>query len=174
MRDTKKIPLKAVPLGTKFSHLITANSSRMADFQLIKINGAFATLTCYGTAETVSTENAFIEVPLSESEFKAKYKEEAKKIVKAIKNEVPFEPECIGSHEIWNSWIDVDPYQMASNCLYENITVIGFCYLRKESKFLSTDTVLDIGIVAEDESGERFWCHSSSKWFEGEEWEELS
>ena len=36
---------------------------------------------------------------------------------------------------------------------------------------LRSTVIFDTNI---DEDGERFWCHSSSKWFEGEEWEELS
>ena len=172
-RDTKLVPIKKMKVGDKFHNLRHPGGSQMASFEIVEICGAYCKIKVYDREKTYSTEELFAEVPLSDEEFKAKYKEEAKKIVKAIKNEVPFEPECIGSHEMWNSWIDVDPYQMASNCLYEHITVIGFCYLRRESKFLSTDTVLDIGVVAENEDGERFWCHANSKWFNDEEWIEF-
>lgn len=174
MRDRKRIPLKQVKEGTKFNILISNSTSTTASYELIKQQGIFAILKVFGDREErVSTENAFIEIELTAEEMKDKYSNKAKEIAKNLHNKIPFDSRYIGYHEMWNSWIDPDPYQMASNCEYEKLEVIGICELGDAEKVIGDYLTLDIGVVARTDDGNVFWCHSASKWFNDEEWTEL-
>ena len=86
MRDTKLVPIKNMEIGKEFHNLQSPNSSRMAKFELVEVCGAFAKIKVYDKIETFSTEGLFAEVPLSEAEFKAKYKRGAAVVVEQLKN----------------------------------------------------------------------------------------
>lgn len=172
VKDYKKIPLRKVPIGTEFKTLITPNGSHSASFKLINKCGAFVTLRVFDERdETYSIEDAFIKVPLTEDEKRAKYDKAAKELIAAMKNKIPFEPANIGYHEMWNGWLDCDPWDMAAKCEDQKIKIVGYCELEAYSRENTFNIDLDIGVVAEDEFGSRFWCHASSNWFNGEEWQ---
>lgn len=172
IKDYKKIPLRDVPVGTEFGTLITPNGTHWASFKLINKCGAFVTLRVFDERdETYSTEDAFITVPLTEDEKRAKYDKAAKELIAAMKNKIPFDSKDIGYHEMWNGWLDCDPWDMAAECEDQKIKVVGYCELGDYSKEITLNRELDIGVVAEDEFGNRFWCHAFSDWFTGEEWQ---
>jgi hypothetical protein len=82
----------------------------------------------------------------------------AKKVALALEHELYDDGGTC--HEMWNGWIGCDPYEFAQNLDKYHLIILGYFKL----KSLKPGTLLDIGIVAEDEDGERFWCHYSSKW----------
>lgn len=108
--------------------------------------------------------NMQVDLKLTEAEYHNKYLEEAKAVAYAMDHEMYDMGDAC--HEMWNGWIDVNPYDMASNAKDNHIMIVGWFKLSIQK----WDGDLDIGIVAEDEDGERFWCHASSKWFE--KWKE--
>lgn len=44
----------------------------------------------------------------------------------------------------------------------KNLTIIGSCYDIPQKHAMFSGELLDVGICAEDEDGDRFWCHFKS------------
>ena len=44
----------------------------------------------------------------------------------------------------------------------KNLTIIGSCYDIPPKHAMFSGELLDVGICAEDEDGDRFWCHFKS------------
>ena len=93
-------------------------------------------------------------------EIKEKYNQMAGTVVKAIQNRL--ENYEIGYHEMFNSWLSSDPWEMAQACAKKNLTIIGSCYDITPKHAMFSGELLDVGICAEDEDGDRFWCHFKS------------
>ena len=69
-----------------------------------------------------------------------------------------------GYHEMWNSWLYAyDLAEMASTLNVYNLRIIGYATLTVPKHPMFSDELLDIGVVAEYEDGERIWCHFSNK-----------
>ena len=163
--EIKKIPIKQMKKGDTF-HILYTNDGyiHMADFQIIEISGIFAKISTYGREETISTENCFVGVPLTRAELENKYSNEISKLKIKLANKMS-NTDDIGQHEMWNSWISGDLVEMAQACVKNNLNIIGYFQL-SEPKPLVDKVFLDIGIVAEDNNNNRFWCHASKSWFE--------
>lgn len=161
-------PLRDLLPGETFKWLKTPNNGEIfADFEVVRQEGFFTVLKVYGIEEKYLTENAYAKLPISAEMKREKYAKEGQEIISAMKNKLPFEPSIIGHHEMDNSWIDCDPYDMAEVCKDKHITVLGYCDLGEHSR-----DDLNIAIVAEDNIDKnRFWCHGSSDWFYGKEWQ---
>lgn len=162
-REAKLVPIKQMKIGDKFDYIKTPTGSRFAGFELLEFCGAFCKLKVYDREENFSTEGLFVEVPLSDEEFKAKYKQDAAAVVEQLKNKMSIHDD-IGYHEMWNSWIQTDAYEFAAACREYKIRIIGW-FEYDVKKFIGGMT-LDIGIVAENENG-RFWCHARKDWIDG-------
>lgn len=102
-------------------------------------------------------KNIKVDMPLTKQEYKSKYFHTAKEIVQGLQNKLYSPGDA--HHEMWNGWIGINPYEMAQNMVKYKLIIIGYFTL---SNTLDTR---DIGIVAEDENCERFWCHANSAWF---------
>jgi len=64
-------------------------------------------------------------------------------------------------HELWNTWVcALTPYDLLESIEKFNLTIIGYFKLAKPK------LGLDIGVVAENQKGERFWCHAKKAWFD--------
>lgn len=173
-RDTKLVPIKKMKVGDKFHNLKHPGGSLMASFEILEICGAYCKLKVYDREETYSTEGLFAEVPLSDEEFKAKYKDGAAVVIEQLKNEMSAR-DHVGTHEMWNSWICTDPYEFAAECEKNQIDIIGWFPLGREAREFVGGMWLDIGIVAQyRDEDTRFWCHARKKWIDEmiEEWEE--
>lgn len=163
--NKKKVPIKELKIGDIFDDLYTDSSMRMAKFEVIEKCEGFVKLKVFNeTIETHSTENCYAGIELSTEEKLKKFANDIAELKKNIQNEIPFISTEIGYHEMWNSWIDTDFCDMAMKCISNNIKIIGHCHLDNPLK--SYGITLDIGIIAEDDIGNRFWCHASSKWFD--------
>lgn len=100
-------------------------------------------------------KTAIFEVELSEEEYNEKYYDAAKEIYKILSG-----GEYLGDrgyHEMWNAWIGCSCQEMYNNLREEKLTLIGWFWLSKVKHGFFSDC--DIGIIAEDENGDRFWCH---------------
>ena len=125
-------------------------------------------------ATLLRTANATI-MPVSDEEFKAKYKDGAAVIIEKLRNEISLTNENIGMHEMWNSWIGTDPYEFAAECEKNDIELIGWFELGDNAREFCGGMMLDIGIVAKyNDEDTRFWCHARKDWIVEmiEEWEE--
>lgn len=107
--------------------------------------------------------SAMFEIELTDKEFYAKYRKDAEEIQAALKNKLLRDE--IGYHEMWNAWLSYDLYEMAQYCRKEKIKIVGYSedIIPKHSW---AGTLLDISICAENEDGERFWCHTSRDIFD--------
>lgn len=114
-------------------------------------NVAFVAVLKWGTdKEQIASEDTMFEVDMTDDEFRSQYAKGAVEVIQALQNSLA-EYE-IGYHEMWNSWIRYDPYEMAAECQDRKIKVVGVC---------DDILILGIGICAEYSDGERFWCHAS-------------
>lgn len=66
------------------------------------------------------------------------------------------------SHEMYNGWITIDWYEMAENLIREEFYLVGVAPAPWDC--FSIDD--PIAMVAEDEDGNRFWCHAGRNWVE--------
>lgn len=150
------------------------NSSSTSYFSatVVSVNENSIDILKWGeTPETISNKGLF-EVEMPQKEFREKYKEEAKQVIIAVQNEMYIDE--TGYHEMYNAWIDYDPYEMAFNLKENNATLLGYFRL-SYPKTSWGGTSLDIGLVVEEE-GDRYWCHVSSEYIKEmvDEYEELN
>lgn len=125
------------------------------------INPSFVTVNMWrkdGTEEKLSTHMEFA-LEMTEEDIKVKYFEKAKEVVANIQNKLY--KDQIGYHEMWNSWLFGTPFEIAQACSRENIKIVGYCDDIVVKHNLFSSAAMDIGVCAEYEDGERFWCHFS-------------
>lgn len=168
IKKTRDIPIKECKVGMKFDTLKVDGSTHFASFEIIDVNPfRFKVKVFDKYEEEYSTENAYAIVELTKEELANKYAKEISEVKKAMANKLPnMEDEY--RHEMWNGWVCGDYIDMTIACLENDIKVIGYFPLTW-NKQIGHFTTLDIGVVAEEADGERFWCHASSKWFKEED-----
>lgn len=171
LNDTKRIPAKALKKGDIFQRWHSNGTSHFAKAEVVEVCGAMIKLKVFDTREeTHSTEDFYAEVELTTDEFRAKYHEDARKVVEQLKNQISDIEELTGYHEMWNSWIKIDPWEFGKACRENNLEIIGWFYLDsiKDMGFME----MDIGIAATDGT-DKFWCHSCKSWIDDlmEAWE---
>ena len=105
--------------------------------------------------------NITVDIQLTEQEKHTRDFDKAKEIAQAMEHELYDAGDAI--HEMYNGWIDCNPYDMAKVVKEMDITIIGWFWLY--SNIINKTYDLDIGIVAEYSDGDRIWCHANSKWF---------
>lgn len=126
-------------------------------------NAAFVTLLVFGTQEEkTSSEGTLFGVEMSDEEFRRAYQKEAEQLIASIQTKIPAYE--LGCHEGWNAWLNCDPYEMAAECKKNKIRVLGHCAdIQPRSGPFDPDLILDIGICAQYEDGEKMWCHWSRR-----------
>lgn len=68
-----------------------------------------------------------------------------------------------GKSLVGNAWLYGTPYEIASYCIKNGMKVVGHSTdITPKTVMFSGDT-LDVGVCAEYEDGERFWCHYRSE-----------
>lgn len=127
------------------------------------INPAYVAVDMWGKGgneEKIDTSLMF-SVEMTEKEFEDKYRDKAKEVIFGIQNKLHGDE--LGYHEMWNSWLYGTPYEIASYCVKNNMKVIGHSTdITSKITMLSGD-ILDAGVCAEYEDGERIWCHYRSE-----------
>ena len=97
----------------------------------------------------------YVEMP--KEQYNKKWREPAAALAKALRNELAYYE--IGYHEMNNSWIEYDLFEMAEALSKREFNVIGICTDSNCHRFSMTGELLDCGVVAEYPDGEKFWCH---------------
>lgn len=163
MYNTKKITWRHLETGQRVESWSVGNSTCLSSAVVKEKNAAYVTLLIFNTREEqVPSEEAVFEVQMTETEFHQKYQTAAEKLIEAI--QTPLSADAIGCHEMWNSWLTYDPYEMAAICKDQKIRVVGFCSgITPKHNLIDHSIVQDIGICAEYEDGGRIWCHGSHK-----------
>jgi len=163
MREEKSVTYKNLKVGQEIQGTQDGNSHSSFSAIVKDVNSAFVTIWMWGKKdreEKINSDVMFY-VKMTEDEFKEKYSEKAKEVMKNIQNKLIHDE--IGYHEMWNSWLYGTPYEIAQECASHNLKVIGHCTDIAPKQSLITDDTYDIGVCAEYDDGERIWCHFSTQ-----------
>lgn len=128
-----------------------------------EINPSFVTVAMWnrnGKEEKLSTHLMFA-LEMTEDDIRIKYFDKAKEVVANIQNKLY--KDQVGYHEMWNSWLFGTPFEIAQACCKDNIKIVGYCEDIVIKHNLFSGAVMDIGVCAEYDDGERFWCHFSKE-----------
>lgn len=156
MRDVKYVTYKHLTIGKQISDWKEGRSTHFATAVVKDINPAYVTLLVFGEREErVNSETGLFGIEISEAEYREKYRAKAIQIVQSLSNRLRASE--IGYHEMANGWVSYDPFEMAQYCTRENYAVLGIC----EDVKCTLYGQVCVGICAENEFGERFWCHAS-------------
>ena len=161
MDHTKYVTWRHLQPGTQIRGYKCGNLTSHCRATVQSANYDTVYLLKWGTEPfTLDSQTTQFEVEMTEKEIIEKYRAAAQKLLQALNN-VMLEGQC-GYHEMWNSWLSVDPYEMAAQCMKNKITVVGYMKLSQPKFSWKDNEPYDIGICCEYEDGERFWCHAWS------------
>lgn len=157
----KHVTWRSLTPGQTVHSWMIGNGTHMARSTVKDKNAAFVTLLVFGkTEEQIPSEGTMFEVDMTEQEFCERYQQRAEELVAAIQTPLP--RYTIGCHEMWNSWITYDPYEMAALCLQHKMRIIGHCKdITPKRNLFDSKLIQDIGICAEYADGDKIWCHAS-------------
>lgn len=163
MNKNKLVTYKRLKIGQKIEGTEGNGSHHFFCGYVKAINPAYVTVEMFekgGKEERIDSSLMF-SVEMSEKEFEQKYLDGAKEVLKNIQNKLHGDE--IGYHEMWNSWLYGTPYEIACECAEKKIKIIGYSSdITPKYAWFSRD-ILDVGVCAEYEDGERFWCHYKLK-----------
>lgn len=161
--ERKQVTYKQLKKGQEIREIRGENETRMLRAYVKDINPSYVTVELWkpgGMEEKISTSNMF-GVEMTEKEFEDKYRKRAREILKNIGNKLALDE--IGYHEMWNGWLYGTPYEMAAYCAKEKIRAVGHSTDITPKNPMFSNDILDVGVCAEYENGERFWCHYRSR-----------
>lgn len=163
-KDTKFVTAKNLKVGQEIKGWKIGNRRSMCT-KIVKEVTPFQVRVAWRIEDEGEwiDESAMFEVELTDKEFYNKYRKDAEEIQVALKNKLLCDQ--IGYHEMWNAWLSYNIYEMAQYCRKENMKIVGYSEDIRPKHSWAGD-LLDIGICAETEDGERFWCHTSRDIFE--------
>lgn len=161
--NTKKVTWRALRPGQEVEGWCAGTREYFARSTVKEANAAFVTLLVFGSQEErVGSEETTFVVELTRKEFVERYADGAAAVMRGIQNRLArYE---LGYHEMWNSWISNDPYDMAAECQVHEMRIVGHCDDIDPRPSIFFDEVWDVGICAEYETGDRIWCHASKEW----------
>lgn len=161
--EKKYVTYKNLKKGQEIHGTKDGNCTRMCSAFVKEINPNFVTVEMWrkgGDIEKISTHCMFA-VEMTEKEFEDKYRADAKEVIKDIQNKL--HKDEIGYHEMWNSWLYGTPFEIAKACKEQSIKIVGHCSDIVAKENMISGHKQDIGVCAEYEDGERFWCHYSTE-----------
>lgn len=167
MNETKLVTYKNLHVGQEIKGYETEKKHCGFTAYVKCISPAYVYVEMWrkgGKVEKIDSTVMF-SVELTESEIQMKYRTKAKEVMKNIQNKL-YRDE-IGYHEMNNSWLSYDPYEMAQWCAKEKIKIVGHCVDITPKTAMFSGEKLDVGVCAEYEDGERFWCHYKSAYMLG-------
>lgn len=163
MKETKTLTADQMRVDQRFETYIVGNRSTMTWKDCIKEIRDDCIVIYDKSRPTLGSEeiprNALFEVELTAEEFNTKYREAAKGIYEILSGS-----EYIGDHgyhEMYNGWIGQNCQWLYKNLQEESLQLVGWFWLSEIKHGWFDDC--DIGIIAEDKDGERFWCHYSKE-----------
>lgn len=161
MREYKNVTFRQLKVGQEIKGTKLRNCSSGFSAIVKDVNSAFVTVLMWGENEKKINSEAVFQVEMTDFEIKEKYRESAKAVLRGIQNTL--HKDQIGYHEMWNSWLYAGTiFEVASHCVKEKIQIVGHCKEIYPKTAMFSGDVLDIGVCAEYEDGERFWCHYRS------------
>lgn len=160
MTETKYIPISKLKVGIEIQGYKKGNTTSFCTQEVIAIKNNTVKLSWGTTLENAS--DYMFSVKLTDKELREKYKSVVQEIREALNHDLG---QVDGYHEMWNSWLYASNLtEMASTLNEHKMRIIGYATLTVPKHAMFSDEVLDIGIVAEYEDGERIWCHASDKY----------
>ncbi len=159
MFETKYIPFSELKVGMEICGYRKGNCETFCRQEVKSIKNYSVTLSWGETLESASDYKFSVE--LTDEELEEKYKDVIKEIKEALNHDLG---QVDGYHEMDNSWLYAGSLaEMASSLNEHNLRVIGYATLSVPKRTMFSNELLDIGVVAEYDDGERIWCHSSNK-----------
>ena len=156
--ELKRVTYKNLKLGQEINGTYKEGLYRGFRAFVKDINLAYVTVEMWekgGKEEKISTDHLF-RVEMSEKEFEQKYRNGAKEVLQGIQNKLHGDE--IGYHEMWNSWLFGTPYEIAKYCVGNKMKIVGYSTDIVPKQTFQED-IMDAGVCAEYEDGERIWCH---------------
>ena len=161
--EDKLVTYKNLKVGQEIKGTEGGGVSQMYSAFVKSINPAFVTVELWrkgGNEEKIDASFMF-RVEMTEDEFREKYRSKAIEVLNGIQNKMHGDE--LGYHEMWNSWLYGTPYEIASYCVKNKMKVVGYSSDITSKLTMLPGDVLDVGVCAEYEDGERIWCHYRSK-----------
>lgn len=161
MTDTKYISFSELSVGMEIKGYKKGCSTTYCTKEIISID---TNKISFNYGEPLESASDYIfSIELSDEELIQKYKDDIKEIKEALAHNLG---QVDGYHEMWNSWLyGSHRLSVLASTLNENkIRIIGYATLDVPKHSMLSDTLLDIGIVAEYENGDRIWCHASDEY----------
>lgn len=159
MEENKKVTWRHLAKGQEIKGYVQSNRyCRLTGF-VKDANAAYVTVEKWrhGGEKQRIDSNAWFLVPMTDEEIIQKYNTDAGKLVQAIQNQMYSDE--IGYKEMWNAWLSTNPWEMAQYCKKHKIAILGHCKDIVPKKAMFSGDIMDVGVCAEDEDGDRFWCH---------------
>lgn len=160
--ENKLVTYKHLHIGQEIKGTATGGYSKYF-FAIVKsINPVYVTVEMWGKggSEEKIDASLMFRVEMSEKEFREKYHDKAKEVIVEIQNKLHGDE--LGDHEIWNAWLYGTPYEIASYCTENNMKTVGHSTDIMPKTTMFSGDILDVGVCAEYEYGERIWCRYSS------------
>ena len=161
MRETKYIPLSELKVGMEIQGYKKGSTTSFCTKEIVSIKKNTVSFN-WGDSLTDASDYMF-SVNLTDEELEEKYKDVVVEIREALNHDLG---QVDGYHEMWNSWLYTsgDLAELASTLNENKMRIIGYATLTTPKHAMFSDELLDIGIVAEYENGERIWCHASNEY----------
>lgn len=159
MGENKKLSWKYLRPGDEIRGTEGTGSHSGFKAYVKEVNTAYVTVEMWvkgGKEERLSSDLTFL-VPMTEDEFILKYNRAAGDLIASLKNSLTRDE--IGKKEQWNAWVSSNPWELAQNCRKEKLKIVGHCREIVPKESWASGDLLDVGICAEDEDGDRIWCH---------------
>lgn len=161
--ENKLVTYKSLKAGQEIKGTEGGGWNRSFSAIVKSINPAYVTVEMWrrgGNEEKIDASLMFA-VEMSEEDFKVKYHEKAKEVLRGIQNKLHGDE--LGYHTMWNSWLYGTPYEIAKECVANNMRVIGYSTDISPKHAMFSGDLLDAGVCVEYDNGERFWCHFRSQ-----------
>ena len=165
MKDTRKVTYRQLVKGQLIAGTEQGNSRASFKAYVKDVNPAYVTVEMWkkgGVEDRIRSDGYFL-IPLTEDEFILKYNRKAGEILNALQQKLSLDE--AGAKTQWNSWLSSNPWELAQFCTEKKLTIRGHCTDIAPKRSWGGD-LLDVGICAEDEDGDRFWCHFSGSTIE--------
>ena len=161
MREEKYIPLSELKVGMEIQGYKSGNTTTCCTREIVTIKGNSVS---FNWGDTLNDASKYMfAVYMTDEELRKKYSTEIEELKEALNHDLG---QVDGYHEMWNSWLysSYNLAQMASELKQNKLKIVGYATLTVPKHSMFSDEVLDIGVVAEYEDGERIWCHTSDEY----------
>lgn len=161
MREQKEVTYKHLKIGQEISGIKQGNRRSGFRAYVKDVNPAFVTVEMWkpdGAEEKINADAMFL-IEMTDAEIREKYNKKAAAVVKSIQNRLLRDE--IGYHEMCNSWLSSDPWELTQECVDKKLEILGHC--RDIIPKICYGDTLDVGVCVQDEDGDRFWCHFRSE-----------